>query len=30
MEQGKYISGDERRGYKLTKVNVPLPNMRLK
>ena len=30
MKQGKYISGDEKRGYKVAKVNVPLPNMRLK
>ena len=30
MKQGKFISGDERRRYKLTKINVPLPNMRLR
>ncbi|XP_025805305.1 uncharacterized protein LOC112884166 [Panicum hallii] len=30
MKHGKYISGDERRGYKLAKVNVPLPNIRLR
>jgi hypothetical protein len=30
MKQEKYISGDEKRGYKVAKVNVPLPNMKLK
>jgi hypothetical protein len=29
-EVWKYISGDERRRYKLAKVNLPLLNMRLK
>jgi hypothetical protein len=30
IEYMKYISGDERRRYKLAKVNLPLLNMRLK
>jgi hypothetical protein len=30
MKQGKYISGDERGGFKLAKVNLPLPDGRLR
>jgi hypothetical protein len=30
MKQGKYISGDERRGFKVAKVNLPLLEARLK
>jgi hypothetical protein len=30
MKQGKYIGGDDRRGYKLAEVNLPLSDMRLK
>jgi hypothetical protein len=30
MKQGKYISGDERGGYKVIKVNFPLPDARLR
>jgi hypothetical protein len=30
MKQGKYISGDERRGFKVAKVNLPLPDGRLR
>jgi hypothetical protein len=30
MKQGKNISGDERRGFKVAKVNLPLPNGRLR
>jgi hypothetical protein len=30
MKQGKYISGDERGGFKLAKVNLPLPDARLR
>jgi hypothetical protein len=30
MEQGNYISGDERGGFKLAKVNLPLPDARLR
>jgi hypothetical protein len=30
MKQGKYISGDERGGYKVAKVNLPLPDARLR
>jgi hypothetical protein len=30
LKQGKYISGDERGGFKLAKVNLPLPNARLR
>jgi hypothetical protein len=30
MNQGKYISGDERGGFKVSKVNLPLPDPRLK
>jgi hypothetical protein len=30
MKQGKYISGDERGGFKVTKVNLPLPDGRLR
>jgi hypothetical protein len=29
MKQGKYISGDERGGFKVAKVNLPLPDARL-
>jgi hypothetical protein len=28
MKQGKYISGDERGGLKVAKVNFPLPDGR--
>jgi hypothetical protein len=30
LKQGKYISGDERGGFKLAKVNLPLPDARLR
>jgi hypothetical protein len=30
LRQGKYISGDERGGYRLAIVNLPLPNDRLR
>jgi hypothetical protein len=30
MKQGKYISGDERGGFKVVKVNLPLPDGRLR
>jgi hypothetical protein len=30
MKQGKYISGDERRGFKVAKVNFPIPDARLR
>jgi hypothetical protein len=30
MKQGKYISGDERGGFKVAKVNLPLPVGRLR
>jgi hypothetical protein len=30
MKQGKYISGDERGGFKVDKVNLPLPDGRLR
>jgi hypothetical protein len=30
MKQGKYISGDERGGFKLVKVNLPLSDVRLR
>jgi hypothetical protein len=30
MKQGKYISGDERGGFKVAKVNWPLPDGRLR
>jgi hypothetical protein len=30
LKQGKYICGDERRGFKVAKVNLPLPDGRLK
>jgi hypothetical protein len=30
MMQGKYISGDERGGFKVAKVNFPLPDARLR
>jgi hypothetical protein len=30
MKQGKYISGHERGGFKLAKVNLPLPDGRLR
>jgi hypothetical protein len=30
MKQGKYISGDEREGFKVAKANLPLPDARLK
>jgi hypothetical protein len=30
MKQGKNISGDERGGFKVAKVNVPLPDGRLR
>jgi hypothetical protein len=29
MKQGKYTSGDERGGFKVAKVNLPLPDGRL-
>jgi hypothetical protein len=30
LKQGKYISGDERRGFHVAKVNLPLPDARLR
>jgi hypothetical protein len=30
MKEGKYISGDERGGFKMAKVNLPLPDGRLR
>jgi hypothetical protein len=30
MKQGKYISGDQRGGFKVDKVNLPLPDARLR
>jgi hypothetical protein len=30
MKQGKYISEDERGGFKMAKVNLPLPDGRLR
>jgi hypothetical protein len=30
MKQGKYISGDERGGFHVAKVNLPLPDPRLR
>jgi hypothetical protein len=30
MKQGKYISGDERGGFNVAKVNLPLPNAGLR
>jgi hypothetical protein len=30
LKQGKYISGDERGAFKLVKVNLPLPDARLR
>jgi hypothetical protein len=30
MKKGKYISGDERGGFKFAKVNLPLPDFFLK
>jgi hypothetical protein len=30
MKQGKYISGDERGGFKVAKVNLPFPDGRLR
>jgi hypothetical protein len=30
MKEGKYISGDERGGFKLAKVNLPLLDGRLR
>jgi hypothetical protein len=30
LKKGKNISGDERRGFKVAKVNLPLPNGRLR
>jgi hypothetical protein len=30
MKKGKYVSGDERGGFKVAKVNVPLPDVRLR
>jgi hypothetical protein len=30
MKQGKYISGDERGGFKVAKVNFPLSDGRLR
>jgi hypothetical protein len=30
MKKGKYISGDERGGFKVAKVNLPLPDPRLR
>jgi hypothetical protein len=30
MKQGKYISGDERGGFKVAKVNLPLTDARLR
>jgi hypothetical protein len=30
LKQGKYISGDERGGFNVVKVNLPLPDPRLR
>jgi hypothetical protein len=30
LKQGKYISGDERAGFHVDKVNLPLPDARLR
>jgi hypothetical protein len=30
MKKDKYISGDERGGFKVAKVNLPLPDWRLR
>jgi hypothetical protein len=30
LKKGKNISGDERRGFKVAKVNLPLPDGRLR
>jgi hypothetical protein len=30
LKKGKYISGDERGGFNVAKVNLPLPNPRLR
>jgi hypothetical protein len=30
LKKGKYISGDERGGFKVAKVNLPLPDGRLR
>jgi hypothetical protein len=30
MKQNKYISGDERGGFKVAKVNSPLPDGKLR
>jgi hypothetical protein len=30
LKQGKYISGDERGGFYMAKVNLPLPDPRLR
>jgi hypothetical protein len=30
MKKGKYISEDERGGFKVAKVNLPLPDGRLR
>jgi hypothetical protein len=30
LKQGKYISGDERGDFHVAKVNLPLPNARLR
>jgi hypothetical protein len=30
LRQGKYISGDERGGFHVAKVNLPLPDARLR
>jgi hypothetical protein len=30
LKQGKYISGDERGGFRVAKVNLPLPDPRLR
>jgi hypothetical protein len=30
MKKGKYISGDERGGFHVAKVNLPLPDPRLR
>jgi hypothetical protein len=30
LKQGKYISGDERGGFHVAKVNLPLPDPRLR
>jgi hypothetical protein len=30
LKQGKYISGDERKGFHVAKVNLPFPDPRLR